>query len=604
MVGKMKRVFLTGATGFIGYHVARALVSRGNYRVSALVRESASPERREALKGMGVDIIEGSLEAVRDAAPRIRGSEVFCHLAALRGGGKGREQAYRRINVEATEDLLDLAFETGARRFVFCSSAGVFGTIPAGLPGTLETSPRGDCAYHRSKIDAEKRVLAWREKGLDTVIIRPVITYGEGDEGLPARLVNRVSRRRMPLPVPDITVHLLNVRNLAEWFMRVIDMEDTGGGIFIAADARPVSLGKLADTIYRTCRGRDYPPYLRMPAIIYRLAAGFAALAGMEKWQVRFRLFSASWYYRPGPLLPGQVLSDTEKAFPRFAAGLKEEKAGLLPIERNWRAYFSDPHEGLGTTYERFVLHRFFARIDQAHDIRRVVEVPSFGMTGVSGVNSLWWARQGKSVAVADHHRERLTMVRQVWDSLGLSADFARIEDYARLPFEDRYFSLGWNFCALWFVPDLAGFLAEMSRVTEKVIFICVPNRTGLGHRLRFLSGRPYRHIQPQHIRPERFTPILKKLGWRLEDRGFFDIPPWPDIAMKKEDFFKKLGWRGPGEQSGRKEREPLSILDYYAGKKEGMEADMKKYGFLERAPWPVNRLWAHHRYFIFTRGD
>jgi len=140
--------------------------------------------------------------------------------------------------------------------------------------------------------------------------------------------------------------------------------------------------------------------------------------------------------------------------------------------------------------------------------------------------------------------------------------------------------------------------------VTEKVLFLCVPNRTGLGHVLRLMSKKGYQNIHPENIVPARFSRILTGLGWRLKDRGFFDIPPWPDIAMKKEDFLKIPGWGRRGKGSEMRGREPLCILDYFSGKKPSMEQDMKKYAFMERAPWPVDRLWAHHRYFIFERGN
>jgi hypothetical protein len=57
------------------------------------------------------------------------------------------------------------------------------------------------------------------------------------------------------------------------------------------------------------------------------------------------------------------------------------------PIDNNWKQYFEDFDEGLGTTYERFILHRYFEKIQSTCSIESVLEVPSFGMTGISGIN-------------------------------------------------------------------------------------------------------------------------------------------------------------------------------------------------------------------------
>ncbi len=61
-------------------------------------------------------------------------------------------------------------------------------------------------------------------------------------------------------------------------------------------------------------------------------------------------------------------------------------------IDVSWPDYFRTRHEGLGTVYERFMLQRIFEQLHRSIGVRSLVEVPSFGMTGISGINSLWWA--------------------------------------------------------------------------------------------------------------------------------------------------------------------------------------------------------------------
>ena len=64
----------------------------------------------------------------------------------------------------------------------------------------------------------------------------------------------------------------------------------------------------------------------------------------------------------------------------------------MLLINSIWKKYFNNRNEGLGTTYERFILHRYFESIKNRYSIQSVIEVPSFGMTGISDINSMWWA--------------------------------------------------------------------------------------------------------------------------------------------------------------------------------------------------------------------
>ncbi len=286
---------------------------------------------------------------------------------------------------------------------------------------------------------------------------------------------------------------------------------------------------------------------------------------------------------------------------------MTESKANFFfPIIDTWREYFTNPDEGLGTVYERFLLHRFFARLKTRYSVQSVLETPSFGMTGVSGVNSLWWAKNGIVPVVMDNDRERIRLTRQIWQKLGLHADFVFSSHFVPLPFKDRSFDLSYNFASLWFVPDLKSFLDELNRVTKKVIFISVPNRWGVGYQLRLhWPGSPKPRLHFDHIKAKNFAPHLQTLGWRLVEKGYFDVPPWPDFPLKKEVLFDRLKLGFLLKILKRNQNEPnqrTSILDYFSGVRPQLDRQTLKFGFLEKAPWPVRPLWAHHRYYIFVK--
>ena len=277
---------------------------------------------------------------------------------------------------------------------------------------------------------------------------------------------------------------------------------------------------------------------------------------------------------------------------------------GMDRICWNWKHYFETRHEGLGTTYERFILHEYFRKIRGQYGVETILEAPAFGMTGISGINSMWWAIQGGQVTMVDHSRERLGSIKKVWHELSLKARLVYDPGtYASLPFEDHEFDMSWNFAALNPVLKLEGLLRELARVTRKVIFICVPNRLNLFSLVCMLLQKGSRPFQPSRMDSGIIQKTMTKEGWQVREKGYFDIPPWPDIAMGKEDFFRKIGLTQYAEQLTENIREEnrICILDYYSGRKKEMKDKILKYAFLENSPRPLKSIWAHHKYYIFT---
>jgi len=271
-----------------------------------------------------------------------------------------------------------------------------------------------------------------------------------------------------------------------------------------------------------------------------------------------------------------------------------------ITITNCWADYFERPAEGLGTTYERFILHDYFAWLKARYDIHTVLEAPSFGMTGVSGINSIWWASQGSKVTVVDQSSARLEAISKVWKDTGLAADFfCQPPDSTVLPFADGSFDMAWNFAALWHVKDGERYLAELARVARKALFLCVPNQQNICWVLRPHDAGEY---ELKNIRTDWIISRLAPCGWRLMKTGFFDVPPWPDIAMKKENMLRMVGLGRLAKSMESSEAGGLCILDYFNGRSPSMEKDILKYGFLERSPNWLKKRWAHHRFLLFEK--
>jgi hypothetical protein len=277
-----------------------------------------------------------------------------------------------------------------------------------------------------------------------------------------------------------------------------------------------------------------------------------------------------------------------------------------IPIINFWEKYFDDPDEGLGSTYERFMVNEVLFKAVENYRISSVLETPSFGFTGVSGINSLGLALKNIPVTITDNNDSRLELIKNIWASFDVKANFDLVEDYCQLPYGDKSFDMLWNFANLWFVGDLDKFFKEASRVTKKLIIIMVPNRKGLGY-LYLKSAfktEMKKHLKEEFIIPENFIKSLKNHNWELMHEGYIDCPLWPDIAMSKEDFLKKIKLSFLLKKKAFK-KPPLNIINFYNGNDTRMSKNMEKYSLFERkAPGFFKTIWSHHRYFIFRPSE
>ena len=292
-------LLITGATGFIGSHVIEKLLSDRLYRIVAIVRKNKNYKNVEELKHKGVILVEGSfydnnlLEMIFEKFP----VQNVIHIAALRGGGVGTKEDFYEVNVRGTEVLLAASLKNQVKKFIFCSSVGVFGTIPKEVPANLKTELNGDNAYHNSKILAEEKVREFINRGLNAYIIRPTITYGTGDQGFPKTLVELVKKRVFLLPFKDIKIHLLDVTSLAELVSQMVKYDSLNQRVFIAADEAPIPLKELVNSIHFHYYRTNYPPILKLPNSIFKVLSLAFQLSRNEKWLTRILLVSKSWHY-------------------------------------------------------------------------------------------------------------------------------------------------------------------------------------------------------------------------------------------------------------------------------------------------------------------
>ncbi|MCK6590321.1 MAG: SDR family NAD(P)-dependent oxidoreductase [Polyangiaceae bacterium] len=182
------KVFVTGASGFLGSHVAEQLSAEG-HSVVALVRRSSNTKFLSTLKN--VELAYGAVEDAASVRAAVKGADAVVHSAGL---VKARnEQEFHRVNVEGTRNVLEAAAEecSGPRRFVFVSSLAAVGPSIDGKPVGTEAEGKPVTAYGRSKLAAERLVLEAKEK-LPVVVLRPPMIYGPRDPDLRLRRGERV----------------------------------------------------------------------------------------------------------------------------------------------------------------------------------------------------------------------------------------------------------------------------------------------------------------------------------------------------------------------------------------------------------------------------
>ena len=275
--------------------------------------------------------------------------------------------------------------------------------------------------------------------------------------------------------------------------------------------------------------------------------------------------------------------------------------------EESWRRYLSDYNEGLGLVYERFVLNDFLLDLAQRHDLRSVLEAPLYGMAGVSGINSFALAQEGATVTLADDNAERLAGVERIWrEDLRLPVNLARVAPggWHSLPFADGSFDLAWEWAALWYIDNPAGLLAELARVSRKLVLVAMPNTWQVGYWMRkWVIDREFFYNHDETWTDmSRIIGLLQDMGLEVVEQGVLDTPPWPDTVMPANEALKRLGIRSRRlEQQFTGDNWEWNTMAYYMGQEPDLRERVIQYAWLDHAPlpWQVKAVWAHHRYVV-----
>lgn len=185
------RAFISGASGFIGSHLAAFLLA-GKWEVRALMHKS--PVRLEGK----TEIVRGDLDDRAFLASSLEGVDVLFHLAAALGFSLAGSDEFRRINAAGTENILRAARKAGVRRIVHVSSGGALGVVGDGEAAGEDYPQNPRSVYDRTKLEGEKIALRLAREGSDIVIVRPGWAYGPGDRRT-FKLIKSIHGKRFAL---------------------------------------------------------------------------------------------------------------------------------------------------------------------------------------------------------------------------------------------------------------------------------------------------------------------------------------------------------------------------------------------------------------------
>lgn len=171
---EQQRVFLTGATGFIGSHVLRALRDAG-YSVRALARPGS-----HLTPDVGTEVVAGDVLRSGELVPLLEGCDALIHVAGAYSFAPRDRSRLRAVNVGGTRGILEAARIAGVRRAVVTSSSSTVGPMRNGRPATEAdwAADERHSAYHASKIEQERAALAAR---VAPVLVLPTAPVGAGD---------------------------------------------------------------------------------------------------------------------------------------------------------------------------------------------------------------------------------------------------------------------------------------------------------------------------------------------------------------------------------------------------------------------------------------
>lgn len=263
------KALVTGATGFIGFHLTKILKEK-SFEVRALVREESNILDLERLD---IELVKGDVRDFDSVCKALEGCQYLYHLAADYRLWVPNPKAMYETNVQGTRNIMQAALKAGTEMVVYTSTVGVLATSVNGKPSNEKTPISFDEMvghYKKSKFIAEKEVHNFIKKGVPAVIVNPSTPIGSMD--------------RKPTPTGKIIVDFLNGKMPAylDTGLNFVDVTDVAMGHWLASiygnvgeryvlGNKNMTLRQFLETLAGLAGKK--PPRIRLPFLPVLLAA-------------------------------------------------------------------------------------------------------------------------------------------------------------------------------------------------------------------------------------------------------------------------------------------------------------------------------------------
>jgi farnesol dehydrogenase len=316
------KIFMTGATGFLGNELLKKLHERG-HSITTLVR---SPEKVSFPEG--VKVVKGEVESPVTYKSELQDQDAFVHIAALVKMWARDSAQFDRVNVEATENAIRMAADARIPKFVYASSFIALG--PSNGASLKEDDPRRSNVFHnnyeRTKYLADQKARKLQQEGFPLYILYPAVIYGPGNltyGNIVAKNLIPFLNGRMPFGLPLKAWSYVFVQDVVNGFLKVIEGTPVSNRYILGGD------NHTGESFYKTVyevTGKK-PPSMNMPF-------GMAKMAGYLEYLL------AKMFGREPSLLTHEVVEiyklswayDSTRAINELGYSITPLKEGLIQM--------------------------------------------------------------------------------------------------------------------------------------------------------------------------------------------------------------------------------------------------------------------------------
>jgi len=199
--------------------------------------------------------------------------------------------------------------------------------------------------------------------------------------------------------------------------------------------------------------------------------------------------------------------------------------------EKNWENFFYKSNEGLGTFYDRILIEKFTNKIIEKYKVKNVLEYPILGLNGITGLNSIFFAKRGIKVTLVDNNKKRIKMIEKLWEKFNLKAKFVYIRNLSEFKSKKKY-DLIWNIASLWLYKDGKKIIENYSNLTKKLAIVIAHNKKQLSYNLwKYLDKDFFKNVNEKFIDEENIEKSLSK-NFKIIKKEWLVNTPWPGIIL------------------------------------------------------------------------